>query len=82
MCNTHYLNRLEDRLEKASNFSSWKICVMIVLREMEIEEYVKSNKSNLENDLDKTTWKDSYVIYLITFGSGFCAWHFSWYKIL
>ena len=57
MCNTHYLNRLEDRLEKASNFSSWKICVMIILREMKLEEYVESNKTIPKNDLDKTTWK-------------------------
>lgn len=49
--------RLEDRLEGASNFSSWKICVMIILREMELEEYVESNNTIPDNDLDKTTWK-------------------------
>ena len=49
--------RLKDRLEGASNFSSWKIRVMIVLREMELEEYVQSNKPIPENDPHKTTWK-------------------------
>ena len=49
--------RLEDRLEGASNFSSWKIRVMIVLREMELEEYIESKKSIPKNDLDKMTWK-------------------------
>lgn len=49
--------RLEDRLEGASNFSSWKTRVMIFLREMELEDYVESNKTILKNDPDKTTWK-------------------------
>ena len=30
---------------------------MIVLREMELEDYVESNKAILENDPDKMTWK-------------------------
>lgn len=49
--------RLEDRLEGASNFSSWKIQVMIILREMESEEYIETNISMPENDPEKVTWK-------------------------
>ena len=30
---------------------------MIILREMELEEYVETNKTILENDPDKPTWK-------------------------
>ena len=47
--------RLEDRLEGASNFASWKMQVMIILREMELEGYIEENKSMPENDPDKTT---------------------------
>ena len=32
---------------------------MIVLRELELEELIEENKSMLENDPDKTTWKRS-----------------------
>ena len=49
--------RLEDRLEGASNFSSWKIRVMIILREMELEEYIETNISMPENEPKKVTWK-------------------------
>ena len=49
--------RLEDRLEGASNFSSWKIRVMIILREMELEEYIETNISMPENEPEKVTWK-------------------------
>lgn len=49
--------RLEDRLEGASNFASWKIRVMIILREMELEGYIEEDKSMPDNDQDKTTWK-------------------------
>ena len=47
--------RLEDRLEGASDFASWKIRVMIILREMELEGYIEEDKSMPENDPDKTT---------------------------
>ena len=49
--------RLEDRLEGASNFSSWKIRVMIILREMELEKYIEINIMMPENELEKVTWK-------------------------
>ena len=49
--------RLEDRLEGATHFSSWKTHVMIILREMELEDYVESIKIMPDNDLEKTTWK-------------------------
>ena len=49
--------RLEDRLEGASKFSSWKIRVMIILREMELEEYIETNISMPENESEKVTWK-------------------------
>ena len=49
--------RIEDRLEGASNFSSWKIRLLIVLREMELEKYIESNLPMPENELEKVTWK-------------------------
>ena len=47
--------RLEDRLEGASNLSSWKIRVMIILREMELEEFIESNMPIPENGPEKVT---------------------------
>ena len=49
--------RLEDRLDGASNFSSWKIRVLIILREMELENYIETNTPMPENESEKTTWK-------------------------
>lgn len=49
--------RIEDRLEWASNFSSWKIKLLIVLREMELEKYIESNLPMPENESKKVTWK-------------------------
>ena len=49
--------RQEDRLEGASKFSSWKIRVMIILRDMKLEEYIETNISMPENDPKKVTWK-------------------------
>ena len=49
--------RLEDRLEGASNFSSWKIRVLIILREMELEQYIESNLPMPESEVGKVTWK-------------------------
>ena len=42
--------RLEDRLDGASNFSSWKIRVLIILREMELENYIETNTPMPENE--------------------------------
>ena len=49
--------RLEDRLEGASNFSSRKIRVLIILREVKLEEYIESNITMPENEPKKVTWK-------------------------
>ena len=49
--------RIEDRLEGASNFSSWKIRLLIVLREMELEKYIESNLPMPKNESEKVTWK-------------------------
>ena len=49
--------RLDDRLEGASNFSSWKIRVLIILREMQLEEYIESNISMPKNEPKKVTKK-------------------------
>ena len=49
--------RLEDRLEEATNFSLRKTRVMIILREMELEEYVETNKVIPNNVQEKTTRK-------------------------
>ena len=49
--------RLEDRLEGASNFSSWKIRLLILLREMELEQYIESNLPMPKSESEKVTWK-------------------------
>ena len=49
--------RIEDRLDGASNFSSWKIKLLIVLREMELEKYIESNVPLPESESEKITWK-------------------------
>ena len=49
--------RLEDRLDGASNFSSWKIRVLIIPREMELENYIETNTPMPENESKKATWK-------------------------
>ena len=48
--------RIEDRLDGASKFSSWKTWLLIILREMEIENYIESNLPMPENKYEKTTW--------------------------
>ena len=49
--------RIEDRLDGASNFSSWKIRLLIILREMELKNYIETNLPMPENESEKTTWK-------------------------
>ena len=49
--------RIEDRLEGTSNFSSWKIRLLIVLREMELEKYIESNLPMPKNESEKVIWK-------------------------
>ena len=49
--------RIKDRLDGASNFSFWKIRLLIVLREMELEKYIESNLPMPESESKKVTWK-------------------------
>ena len=46
--------RIEDRLEGASNFSSWKIILLIILKEMKLEKYIESNLPMPENESEKS----------------------------
>ena len=49
--------RIEDRLDRASNFASWKTRLLIILREMELENYIETNLPMPENESEKATWK-------------------------
>ena len=48
--------RIEDRLDGASNFSSWKTRLLIILREMELENHIETNLPMPENESKKATW--------------------------
>ena len=36
--------RVEDRLEGATNFVSWKIQIIAILQELELESFIEENK--------------------------------------
>ena len=46
--------RVEARHEGATNFVSWKLRIMMILKENKLDSLVKENKSEPENDLVKT----------------------------
>ena len=49
--------RIEDRLDEASNFSSWETRLLIILREMELENHIETNLPMPANESEKATWK-------------------------
>jgi hypothetical protein len=49
--------KLEDRLDGATNFRSWKARILFVLDENEIQKYVKEKISEPESDEEKAKHK-------------------------
>lgn len=49
--------RVEDRLEGASNFVSWKIRIIAILEELELESYIEENLDMPNDEPQKSTWK-------------------------
>lgn len=45
--------KVEDRLEGASNFFSWKIQILTLLEELELDSYVEENKNMPEEEPEK-----------------------------
>lgn len=48
---------MEDRLEGASNFLSWKIRITTLLQELELESFIEEEKEMPTDEAKKTTWK-------------------------
>lgn len=49
--------RVEDRLEGAANFFSWKIRIVTILEEVELESFIESDISMPEDEAENATWK-------------------------
>jgi len=49
--------RLEDRLEGANNFRSWKTKILFVLEENEIQNYVKNEITEPEGEEEKSKYR-------------------------
>ena len=49
--------RVEDRLEGASNFFSWKTCIITILKELELETYIEEDIPIPQNESERLTWK-------------------------
>ena len=49
--------RVEDRLEGASNFFSWKTRIITILEELELEEYIEKEIPIPQDETEKLTWK-------------------------
>ena len=49
--------RVEDRLEGASNFFSWKTRIITILEELELEEYIEKEIPIPQDETKKLTWK-------------------------
>ena len=41
--------RFEDHLESANNFTSWKLRIMVMLKENKLDSFVKEKKTKSEN---------------------------------
>ena len=48
--------RFEHHLASADNFESWKLRIMMLLKENKIESFVKEEKKEPKDDLEKTPW--------------------------
>lgn len=49
--------RMEDRLEGASNFVSWKIRINTLMQELELESYIEEEPKIPEDETEKAIWK-------------------------
>ena len=49
--------RVEDRLEGVSNFFSWKTCIITILEELELEEYIEKEIPIPQDETKKLTRK-------------------------
>ena len=53
--------KLEDKLEGAENFRAWKYRVLLILKEHDLENYVKEEVAEPEGDEDKARQKKNMV---------------------
>ena len=51
--------KVEDRLDGASNFNSWKSRVLIILEESDLLKFVNEKVLELEEEAEMTQWKKS-----------------------
>ena len=49
--------KVEDRLDGASNFNSWKPRVLIALEENDLLDFVENDMPEASNDTKKIQWK-------------------------
>ena len=49
--------RVEDRLEGASNFFSWKTRIITIPEELELENYIEKDIPIPQDETEKLTWK-------------------------
>ena len=49
--------KVEDRLERASNFIPWKSRVLLILEENDMLQFVKEKVPKLESKEDKPRWR-------------------------
>src|SRR5271156_6305871 len=49
--------KVEDRLEGATKFFSWRIRILTLLQELELDSYVEEDIKLPEDEPDKSTWK-------------------------
>ena len=54
-------NRVEDRLDGAENFKSWKHKILLILEEKYLLNYVKEVILELEEEEAKTKYKNNMV---------------------
>ena len=48
--------RFENRLEGANNFTAWKLWIMMILDENNVDSFVKDKSIELENEPKKSQW--------------------------
>jgi len=53
--------RIEDKLDSASNFRSWKTMILFILEENDILNHVKGEISKQEGDEEKSKYKKNEV---------------------
>ena len=53
--------RVEDRLEGATNFFSWKIWITTILEELELESFIEEDTSMLEHEAENPIGKGEII---------------------